>query len=399
VEQALFLGYDRAASWRGLHVKPLAAEAMSQLIGSIYDCAIEPERWPDTLERLRLELEFANASLSMLAMPSGAILLNIVKGPDPYWLDRVGLYGPDVVDQWGGAEKMQTLPLGEPLVLSHIRPRSEWANNRFFREWARPQGLHDVMAIGLTRDSSMVSSIGMGRHDSAGEITDLEIAAAGLLIPHLRRAVTINRLLDLKSVEAATFASTIDTLAVAIVLTDAELRIIHANAAADAMLRVGDPVTCRGGMLCAREPVAAALASAVRLAANDEATLGKRGLGIPVQRNSGEPCVLHVLPLARSLLRAGLVPAAMAAIFVAPATSPAPPPADAAAALFDLTPSEARVFGHIASGLTQTETANALGVRASTVKTHLLNVFAKTGTSRQAELVRLAASLTLPLLS
>jgi DNA-binding CsgD family transcriptional regulator len=227
----------------------------------------------------------------------------------------------------------------------------------------------------------------------------LEISAARLLSPHLRRAVTINRLLDLKRVEAATFETTLNTLAVAVLLTDADLRVVHANAAAEAMLRAGDPIASRRGVLSAPAPIFAALAQAVRQAADNEAAIGKRGFGIPTLRASGEPCVLHVLSLTHGVLRPGLAPAATAAIFVAPAATPPLPPADAVASLFDLTASEARVFTHIASGLTQVETAKVLGVATSTVKTHLLNVFAKTGTRRQADLVRLAASLALPLLS
>jgi DNA-binding CsgD family transcriptional regulator len=378
---------------------PLAVEVLSKLIGLIYDCAIEPERWHDTLEHLRTQLDFANASLNMLAMPSGALLLNIMTGPEQVWLERVGEYGPEVVEQWGGAERIQSYPIGEPQVLSHARPRSEWENNRFYQEWVRPQGIHDTLALPLARDSSLVSSVGFGRHDRAGEITELEISALRLLSPHLRRTVTINRLLDLKRVEAATFESTLNTLSVAVLLTDASLRIVYANAAAEAMLRAGDPVASRGGMLSVPAPIAAALTKVVREAADSETAIGKRGFGIPVPRASGDPCVLHVLPLTHGVLRAGLAPAAAAAIFVAPATSPSLPPADAVASLFDLTASEARVFTHVASGLTQVETAKVLGVATSTVKTHLLNVFAKTGTRRQADLVRLAASLALPLLS
>ena len=46
---------------------------------------------------------------------------------------------------------------------------------------------------------------------------------------------------------------------------------------------------------------------------------------------------------------------------------------------------------------TQAEIANALGIEGSTVKTHLLHIFAKTGTHRQVDLVKLAASMALPL--
>ena len=87
---------------------------------------------------------------------------------------------------------------------------------------------------------------------------------------------------------------------------------------------------------------------------------------------------------------------AAAAIFVAPAAAPAPAPSDALSALFDLTAAEARVFSKIAAGKTLAEAAGDLGVEASTAKTHLLRVFNKTGTHRQAELVKLAASLSMP---
>ena len=43
------------------------------------------------------------------------------------------------------------------------------------------------------------------------------------------------------------------------------------------------------------------------------------------------------------------------------------------------------------------ETAETLGVAESTVKTHLHRIFGKTGTSRQAELVKLVAGFAGPL--
>jgi DNA-binding CsgD family transcriptional regulator len=47
----------------------------------------------------------------------------------------------------------------------------------------------------------------------------------------------------------------------------------------------------------------------------------------------------------------------------------------------------------IVNGQTQTDIAQLLGIAPSTVKTHLLKVFQKTGTARQADLVRLASQL------
>jgi hypothetical protein len=60
----------------------IAAAAFSNLIRSIYDCAAEPERWPETLTLIRNELDFAEASLLVMALPSGNILLQIMSLSD-----------------------------------------------------------------------------------------------------------------------------------------------------------------------------------------------------------------------------------------------------------------------------------------------------------------------------
>ena len=55
---------------------------------------------------------------------------------------------------------------------------------------------------------------------------------------------------------------------------------------------------------------------------------------------------------------------------------------------------ETRLFELVADGKSPAGIAAELGIAPSTVKTHMLHVFAKTGVNRQADLVRLAASLT-----
>jgi DNA-binding CsgD family transcriptional regulator/PAS domain-containing protein len=292
-------------------------------------------------------------------------------------------------------EKMLGFSLDEPLVLSRINP--EWRDSRVYRQWARPQGLIDVMAMPLSLDRAAAGSIGMGRHESKGEIGELEVGAAGLLLPHVQRAVAISRLLDIKSVVASGFAGALDMLAVGVVLTDADLGIIHANAAAAAMLSVGNPIRNERGLLSVRSPpVAAALGAAVRQAAADETGRGRRGLGIPAGARAA-PCVLNILPLRHGAVRPGLMPRAVAAVFVSPAAAPVSVPFDALAALYDLTAAESRVFEQIAAGKTKLETAATLGIQPTTVKTHLEHIFLKTGTSRQLDLVKLAHCLALPL--
>ena len=66
---------------------------------------------------------------------------------------------------------------------------------------------------------------------------------------------------------------------------------------------------------------------------------------------------------------------------------------------FKLTPSELRVLLAIVQVGGVPETAEALGIAEATVRTHLHRLFAKTGTRRQAELVKLVVGFSRPLAS
>lgn len=53
-----------------------------------------------------------------------------------------------------------------------------------------------------------------------------------------------------------------------------------------------------------------------------------------------------------------------------------------------LTHMEPRVTARLAAGLSPQAIARSLGIRVSTVRSHLKAAYAKSGTSRQAELIR-----------
>jgi DNA-binding CsgD family transcriptional regulator len=369
-------------------MRPIPAEEFSSLVGSIYDCALDPALWPQALAALCPRLRSRISVLALQEMPSARILLDVTTGVAPRDVERMRGYGPDVIDQWGGPAVMAALPLDEPMVLSRVNPR--YAENRFSREWQAPLGFVDTMAVGFFRDPGALSSLAFVRHRDDGPISDDEIDLARLFIPHQKRALTISRVLEARTVERDSFADVLDGLAVAVLLVGPDLRLVHANRAGEAMLRARDPLGLRGGRVTAPAGLAAALAAAL---AAPPGGLGRRGLGVPARRADGGELVLHVLPLGE----AGPLPQAAAAIFVAPAIHPRPAPLDAVAALFDLTPAEARVLELIAAGRSAPEAAAALGVQVTAVRTHLLRLYDKTRTRRQADLVALVASFALPI--
>jgi DNA-binding CsgD family transcriptional regulator/PAS domain-containing protein len=369
---------------------------LSNLIGSIYDCVLDPSRWQRTLAEIKDAVGCSSSVLYLFDRSHQKFLMIKIAGIDErYWRPLMIEYGPDM-HRFVTADETSGRSIDEPRLMSKM-PRAAVEGSRFIQEYLKPAGVIDMLSLHLLLTPTRIASLGMGRNESKGAIAQREIELAGLLLPHLRRAVMISDVLDVRAIERERTAEALDALRCGVVLVDTHATILHANSAAERMLRKDDsPIQASGGKFLAKVPSAAReLRAAIKLATQDEASIGNTGLAIGLTEAGEAPILAHVLPLTGSDLRTRLQPAAIAAVFIgAPQTDQ-----DAAAttaAAFGLTPAETRVLASLLGGRTLAATAATLGIAATTAKSHLENIFTKTGVSRQADLMRLATSLAPP---
>ena len=372
----------------------LQTAAFSELIGSIYDCALDPDRWEQTLADLRDAFNAQTAVLALTDRRHGRLLISRTVGIEPYWLEQLAKHVPEILRiHQSYTSRFAT---DEPHILSRHLPVAYREASPYVQECLKPQGLTDIMGYRLLDTSARFAEFAMARHERQGLITEREIELGGLLLPHIRRAVTISNVLDARTIERSRMAEALDGLRCAVLFTDEGGSVLHANRAAQTMLSSGSPVSAPGGILQARSPSAAAeLRSAILLAARNDAAIAGTGLAIRLTDADIPPIFAHVLPMAGGELRTRLQPAAAAAIFIG-GLADEHDAADIVTAAFGLTPAEKRVLAGLLSGRTLAETATALGVAATTAKSQLEKIFAKTGVSRQADLMLLAARLTPP---
>lgn len=375
----------------------ISAERLSDFIGAIYQCAIDPARWPDTIEAIRVLLGCENAGLTLQRLPDYNVVLDIQANVPARYGALVAGSGMDLAELWGGEARVAAAPIGEPMIQSRMNPDFEAAKttNRYFVEFKKPQGLSDTLAIVLARDAHAIGVLAFGRLERDGDFTPREIAIARLLAPHLQRAATINRLLEQATRATAGFASVVDRLVVPVVITDASGMIAHVNPTAAALLAVGDPLATRDSALRgATIGVDRALSVAIQAVCGAPSAIERKGMEIPAHDGDGTAWVLHIIPVTDGPLdRPG---DARAAVFARKAQVAFVPAGELLAALFGLTPAEARVFAALAAGHDPSRIAERLGVAPSTIKTHIGRLFRKTGARRQSELVQIAASLAPP---
>jgi DNA-binding CsgD family transcriptional regulator len=368
-------------------------EWLSATIGAIYDCALAPDRWPQVLEALGRRFNFYGVVLGIVQLRPDAHGVQVHFGFDEEWFAWGAAHPEEVTQAWGGAAAIEAFPLEEPILALEVKPWAEWQKTRYYREIMGPREMVDGLLIKLSGEPQLMGYLGVSRHASYGLIEPVVVETFRLLAPHFRRAVTISNFFDLKEIEAGTFNAVLEGLTCAVVLVDEDLAVVRANPAADRMLADARVIRPEQGRLTVAGRLAEdALRSAVRMAAENEASIGRRGIGIPAVADDGAASVLHVLPLKRREMRPGLVQRAVAAVFVAPGD--ASEPVDVIAILYDLTPAEAQICSAVCKGRTLARTAADLGIAKSTARTHLLRVFEKTGCKRQAELAALAARLS-----
>lgn len=374
----------------------LADQRFSELVGGVYDAVIEPALWTPAVDAIRRAYNFHIAMMGVHKLPGGEAVVNVASNVPPLYVTSVVNYGADIIELWGGPQGLALIPVEEPVLQSPRLPPN-WAENRYYVEWCKPQGLIDQVVIPLANDRLTVAHLGLGIHETRGPIEPDTMDELRLLAPHLRRAVQISRLLDMSTNAAATFEAALSAMPSGAILVEADMRIVYANPVARNMLDTRDAIQRTDGRLeLTTVLVPGQLELAVAAAAGPETDLGRRGIGIPARRSDGTPVVLHVLPLEQRATRQGGIGKSVAAVFVADTGGQAAVPIDALAILFDLTPAEARVFDLVAAGRASSEIAQTLAIAPSTVKTHMLNLFTKTGRHRREELVRLAQDMSLP---
>lgn len=180
----------------------------------------------------------------------------------------------------------------------------------------------------------------------------------------------------------------LDYIALGIVLLDGRGQVLFANRTAARLAEEGDGIVIESTV---RAPLSQhsmqldqviAVAIAASLAGDDHV------VGLPLPRLSGRR---DLLLLACTLMsdEENSVPSPAVVLFISDPEGRPQVPASVLSSLFGLTPAEAKLATALAEGHRLDEIATELAVSSTTIAFHLRNLFRKTNTNRQADLIAL----------
>jgi DNA-binding CsgD family transcriptional regulator/PAS domain-containing protein len=386
-------------------MKNITPELLSSLISDIYDCAIDPQGWGETLKRFAYVMDAEFASINLASLP----YQDPVLAAHSPWDDRELLrLNRDYNEDVPGVADVAYGALDTPLSTADVMSEAEFFTTRFYQEWAQPQGLRDACMCKVAQTGDRLGIVAAITGAGRDIVSAQEHAFMQLLAPHFRRSVMIGDLLEQQRGATHSYRQLIDAMSNPVILTDRRGKVHQINAAAEAILEQAQSLCVVDGYLqpgkttvtaiderASTRSRVASLSQAVELAAQGDTPLGRRGIGLALQSSGEPPLIAYVLPLQVSAVRSAFNPAAVA-IFLCTRDNSAPVADAVLATLYELTPTEIRVVKLLAQGQSTKAIARLMGVTDHTITTHTKHIYAKTGANKQSQLVALVAAHTPP---
>jgi DNA-binding NarL/FixJ family response regulator len=371
----------------------LESKVLSALIATIYDAALDPELWPAALGGIRDFVRGCAANFYWQDVSKENAGVFHCVGIDPAHLEAYFQTYTKLNPLYPAAAFFTP---GQVFGSDAILPYPEFTQTRFYREWMRPQGMIDSVAVNLEKTVTSVAALAVIRGERDGVIDDEARRRLQLVVPHMLRASSIGHVIAGHIRGKAALTDALDRLAGAVFLVDAAGRTVFANEAADALLSSGKLLRNGPRGLIATDPVAnRALQYALGTSGREE--FDSIGTAILLGSGQNERWLAHLLPLTSGARQESAARhSAVAAVFVRKASLEVPSPLETVARLYKLTGSEVRVLHAIVDTGGVPDIAAALGISESTVRTHLKRLFEKTDTHRQVDLVKLVAAHASP---
>jgi hypothetical protein len=120
-------------------------EEFSELVGFIYDAALDPDVWPVMLNRLADALSAQCSVIGLLDSSTNAAAMTAPR-TDPEYLRSFTEYWARRAFIWKGVEQ---LPVGTVMVREMIISRDEFCRTDYYNEWCKPQGVEATIAANL----------------------------------------------------------------------------------------------------------------------------------------------------------------------------------------------------------------------------------------------------------
>jgi DNA-binding CsgD family transcriptional regulator len=361
----------------------------SMIVADFYDAGLDPARWPQALLALCEWVKADAVGLGFHDLDAGTGHFDRAIGiPAEAQASYRRLHGRS--NPWFQSEAAFRSP-ATIVRGSEVADEAAVKASPFYRTWLKSTGLMFHLFVVLERRGGSLSYLMLARRQGKPDFGDDAISILQDLASPLCRAHSLTRrIVRLRALERAAVRA-VNAMPIGVALLDRNGAVIEANATARAVIEVSDGLgmvngglgTDIAGRRVKLKDFIGRSTDRIGVVPADEVSL------LPVPRASGQrPLTLLLAPLGEDPNAASVdTPAAL--LFIGDPERTTLFDQARIARLYGLSRAESRVAALLASGYRLEQVAEKLEIAYETVRKHLKQIFGKTGTYRQAELVRM----------
>jgi PAS domain-containing protein len=269
----------------------------NSIISKIYDCAANPDLWPETLNHIRDVLNCAYVMTSFgdfSPIADGDMpIFNLRSSTwDQSWFKKLEKYLTTIPH----VDKLYRNGIDHPWIQSDYITQEQVKKTQFYQEWIKPQKLYDCLNILFMERQYLRGAITFTTPEGGRLMGERERQLASIICPHIRRAISINDMVDKGNLAQALYRNLLDTLSVAICVVTTGGRLAFANARAETLLSNGTLLKKTNGRLVAahHEHSGSKLEVAIDLAIKGDEAVGISGIGVPLFSQTGERAAAYI---------------------------------------------------------------------------------------------------------
>ena len=370
-------------------------DAFERILASLYEAMLDDAHWPATSALIDEACGLTGNALLVGEGPKDDIRALFVgfyrRGQRHEDMEREYLKVYHPLDE--RVPRVRQLPDSRLVHVHDVYTVEELKTSPTYNELLSRGHAQDSLNVRLDASGGSYITWSLGDPVASDGWGSSEIAMIKKLLPHIRQFVRVRQALVRAETPGTTVTALLDNPRIGVLQLDRRGRIMAVNDCARRILRHGDGLWDRDGMLRARAPadqvhlerlVGDALPASGAVAVSGSMSL-RRSSVLP-------PFVVHVKPVGIPQPDYGARHVAALVLIVEPGRQHRINP-DLVAATLELTPAETQVAVGLAEGKSVGDMADATGHTKAAIYWHLQRIYAKHSISRQADLVRLVLSL------
>jgi len=368
------------------------------LVGDLYDAATDLNKWSDFLRAAARCFNSRGAQVFIFDKSDRRIGMSIVVGYEGTIDDTLSRRYQELLPTDPRVKHWERLP-GKPRHERQFMDEETLHASQMYREVLKPAEMEYHLTFTVEPEPGTQCGIALLRDSTEEPFTDEDCDLLSELVPHVRRAIKIQRRLAVLDFNNRVALESLDSIPVGIILSDEFSSVRSCNRMAGSFCESKDGVSILNDSVLFED---SAINEAVRTAIFDGVMQARAGNVLPnqafnVPRPSGAApysLIVSILWGNHICIDDGLLDEPVAVLYLTDPEHPIETEPELLCRLFGLTFAEASLVRRLVNGMTLKEAALNQKIAEGTARQYLKSVFSKMECGSQKDMV--ARVLTSP---